>query len=710
MALSFDGINDRIDYPSVHTPVGGPFSFACRFSLSAASENEYFLLVESGVSDFGLTIWLRDDAGQQGLAVTCSGANASVLRYSAPQALVIDIWYDLIVTWDGNSSASNIHIYLNGTELNYVTSTDGAAPLRAQDGNWIIAGRAIDNLRNFSGRLADVGAWNVILSEAQRAMFNAGQPPARIQGASLVFDARFVGGNTIDAVTLNSGLKYGNPQTFGHPTNIVAINSLAGTFRQTVVSSNDSPLPSTVNVAAGAILPSNGQSVFSTVLQVASSITVEDNFEGGNTDIGRVQIANTSSVSPLITLYARPNRNIEGNSPSQIYYSLACRLTGVSGKAPTFRFNLTDENPNSIYGAGGWPADWRAWFSYDQLSWQRLSNSSVVGNFQEVSGDSVFTEDTVYIATRLPYNPSRVNSHTDAIMTNSVVSEPASSLGKNFIYGQSATTTRDGDGVVVPALNLISYRISNDASGPIDGTLKRKAVLISGQHASEDQGNWQLEAFVNFLLNDSVIANELLRDWEFFVYPMVNPSGRWGNAYRGTLQEGQRGVDPNRDWPGGSASGRLQVVSATRLAIEQDTGNRITAFIDFHGRLRETDSIFRFPNSINDSFVQSVNARHPVNSVVSSAAEGIAETYYRTALGVPLSVTSEGSAVVTSVSEYALLGEAIAKALNDCFREGLFHSHSLSVSGAFQVPNQLANVGNVENQLAQISIAELWLS
>lgn len=708
MALNFDGVDDRIDYPSIHTPIGGPFSFVCRFNLSLASENEYFLLVESGVADFGLTIWLRDDAGQQGLAVTCSGENASVLRYSVPQVFLIDVWYDLIVTWDGGISASEIHIYLNGVELSYATSTNGIAPLRAQDGNWIIAGRATDNLRNLSGRLADVGAWNVVLSGPQRDMFIAGQPPSNIQAANLVFDARFVGGNTGDAVTSNVGLKIGNPETFGHPTNVLTTNSLMPIFGQAFISNNDSPLPSTVNADVGGTLPNNGQLALSTVSPAASAIDVTDTFEGGNTDTGRVEITNTSSASPRITLYARPNRNVEGGTPSQIYYSLACRLTGVLGKTPIIRLNLTEASPNSIYGAAGWPLEWRAWFSYDQLSWQRLSFSSVVGNFQEVSNASAFTEDTVYIASRVPYNPSRVSFHTDTIKANSLVSEPVSSIGNNYVYGQSATTTRDGDGLVVPALDLISYRISNDASGPVDGTLKRKAVLISGQHASEDQGNWQLQAFVDFLLNDNAIANDLLRDWEFFVYPMVNPSGRWGNAYRGTLQEGKRGEDPNRDWPGGSTSGRLQVVSATRLAIGQDTGNAITAFIDFHGRLRDTDSIFRFPNFRNDSFIQSVNARHPVNSVSSTTAGGVAETYFRTALGVPLSVTSEGGAVVTSVSDYALLGEALAESLNDSFLEGLFPAHGASVLGALRPPRQLSNVENIENRVAQFNITELW--
>lgn len=709
MALDFDGVGDRIDFPPIYTPLGNQFSFACRFNLSSLSGHEYFLLIESGATDFGLTVWLREDSGQRGIAVTCSGQNGSVLRYSTPQGFSTNRWYGLLVTWDGSEFASGIRIYLDDTELPYAGSQDGVAPLRAQDGDWIIAGRVADDFRNLSGRLADIGAWNSVLSSVERNSYFSGLVPRKIATNSLVFDVRLVDGNTTDSVTLQSGSIIGTPANYNQPTYIVDATALVSISNQRLTVSTSGAQLTERNLNA-----SQSLSLFSQYLSATSahgggsSVKVDDYYEGGNVDVSRVIISEENSLNPIITLFARPNVNVEGATPENIYYSLACNITGVIGRTPKFKLNLTDSSPRSLYGSAGWPSQWRPWFSYDGVNWLRMSNSSVVGNFQEVSHSTPFSQDLVYFATRPPYNPSHVRSHIDGIRTSSFVSEPSSSSGNNFVYGQSAATTRDGDNLPVPALDLISYRVSDDTRQPLDGSLKRIAVLMAGQHASEDQGNWQLQAFVDYLLEGSAVSESLLRNWEFFVYPMINPSGRWGNAYRGSLQVNEKNQDPNRDWPGGETAGRLDVVTSTRTAIEHDTGNAISAFIDFHGRFRDTDSIFRFPNIINDNFISSVNSRYAVNSVVSTASGGVAETYFRTSFNVSLSVTSEGSGFVTAISDYSFLGRALAEALDEIFHFGFFEARIASTIGRLRAPTQ-SLYSKSKSQNRQYFVTALWL-
>lgn len=709
MALDFDGLSDRIDFPSIFIPVGQAFSFACRFNLSALSGNEYFLLIESGASDFGFTVWLRDDAGQQGLAVTCSGANGSVLRYTIPQVFSINRWYGLVVTWNGSVSASGVHIYLDGIEHQYAGSTDGVAPLRSQDGNWIVAGRANDNLRNLSGRLADLGAWDKILSVGARESYFSGVRVSDVETANLVFDTGFIAGSVLDSVTLQSGTVVGSPIVYDHPIKLLDGQNVNPPINQSLGSIANSSHLNAGNTSISSLMFPLAQSLSaSNVPNATTQIEVFDYYEGGNADTSRVVITDAETIAPTITLFARPNVNTEGAQPGTIYYSLACRLTGVLGKMPKLMLNLVDASPRSIYGNAGWPAGWRPWFSYDNDVWQRMDNSSVVGNFQEVSHSTVFTQDTVFFSSRPPYNPSRVRSHTDSIRMSPFVSEPNSSFGKDFVYAQTAATSRDGDGLAVPSLDLISYRVSDDASAPVDGSRKRVAVLMSGQHASEDQGNWQLQSFVDYLLGGTVAAGNLLRNWEFFVYPLVNPSGRWGNAYRGTLQANERDEDPNRDWPGGTTAGRLHVISATRLAIEKDTTNAINAFIDFHGRFRETDSVFRFPNYTNDSFIAYVNARYPVVSVESTLAGGVAETYYRSEFNVALSVTSEGSGFVASTDSYSLLGEALANGLNDSFEAGLFPMRTAEASAVLSRLSQATALQNSISDQSHAVVSSWW--
>ncbi|WP_282609441.1 LamG-like jellyroll fold domain-containing protein [Pelagibius sp. Alg239-R121] len=709
MALQFDGSSARVDYPSIYIPVGNPFSFACRFKLTSATGNQYLLLIESGENDFGFTAWLREDSGQQSLAVTCSSTISSTLKYAIPQSFPTNTWYDLVVTWDGAASATGVHIYLNGQELSYATSTDGTPPLRAQNGNWLVGGRATDNLRNLNGCLADLGAWSSIISANERANYSAGRPPATVRSADLVFDVRFIEGNTTENVTSAVGALNGTPIAHPHPTFVSNISQITPIAIQTLASDNNSPISNAIGAQISSphspIIASLSAEITTTP---SSTVTLTDQYEGGNTDVTRTIIEAPDSLSPTVTVYARPNVNVEGALPNPIYYSLAFKISGILGKMPKFRLNLSHSVPYSLYGSEGWPVAWRPWFSYDEITWHRMDNSSVTGGFQEVSNSTSFSQNTVYFATRPPYNPSRVRAHIDSIKFNPFVSEPPSSTGNDFVYGLSSATTRDGDGLPVPALELISYRISDDATSAADGSPKRKAVFIAGQHASKDQGNWQLQSFVDFLIDGGATANALLKNWEFFIYPMVNPSGRWGNAYRGTLQQSERDQDPNRDWPGGNSSGRLDVVEATRTAIEVDTGNSISAFIDFHGRFRDPDSIFRFPNVTNDAFISHVNSVYPVVSVVSTTAGGVSETFYRDVYNVPLSITSEGAGFVTSISDYAMLGEALAKGLHDSFEAGLFQIKLLQGTNTLPSTIQAAHNQNVQVQDRGRFVSEFW--
>ena len=441
-----------------------------------------------------------------------------------------------------------------------------------------------------------------------------------------------------------------------------------------LASETDSALPlgGVINVELGIASEAN------TALALGVAVPF-DQYEGGNMDATRAVVVDSHIGTPTITLYARPGVNTEGATPTDIFYNMSWRCTGMNGKTPTFRLNIDDSSPIVVYGSAGWPSGWKLWFTYDAphtltTTYQQAANTSVVGNFQECSHSSAFTQDEVYFFTRLPYTPSLVQAHTDSIKADSLVTETASAVafgGTEYAYGQSAATTRDDDAFAVPAINLLSYRISNDGANPLDGKRKRRCVLVSGQHASEPQGNWQLQGFVDYLLAGSATAIALVRDWEFFVYPMVNTSGRWGSAYRGTLQSGERDEDPNRDWPGGSTPGLLDVVTATKNAITTDTGDVFEAFLDTHGRLSLGNSIFHTANTINTAYVANVNAVETVLSVDITTA-GTADNYYRSTVGIPLCATPEGAGFVSGGSDLTVLGEALAQGLNTSFVNGDF--------------------------------------
>lgn len=703
MALEFDGVSSRVVYPNIAATNGSNITFSCRFYLSEIPTelDQYYLgLFETGAgAELGLILWLRSSSlVEEGhsIAVTFLSSGTSKFVHTNKITWITNRWYALVITISATLNASETRIYIDGFEQDYFLQQDATGILRFLDGDFIIAGRASDNERNFNGRLADVGVWDTILSVPERAKYFSGLPPAETRSANLQFDVRYVNGDTTDAITSNSGTVIGIPVASSHPTDVVRGGQAMLLPVQASSVANNSPMSTNRSAFVVTTAPLLAQiAIANNVPPLAADIEIFDQYEGGNADMARTIVTSQETATPSITLYARPGVRTESDSGSEsIFYTMAFCVTGIGNKTPIFRFNIDDSAPYSVYGSVGWPSDWRCWYSYDNESWQRMANSSVVGNFQEVSHSSAFTGDTVYLATRPPYTHSMMKAHTEAIKLNPLVSEPHSSAGNGYVFGQSVATTRDGDGWPVPALDLVSYRISNDMERPFDGTAKRRAVLIARQHASEDQGSWQLQAFVDFLLSGGEPANSLLRDWEFFVYPMVNVSGVWGNAHRGTLQEGRRDEDPNRDWPGGDTSGTLQVVTETRLAIAQDTGNVINAFMDFHGLLSDDDTLFRISSPVADNFAVNVNSHFPIKVNDSSSSSGLSESYYRS-LGVRLAVTPEGDGIVQSVSDYRQFSEALAQGLNDSFVLGDFPATSVSCASLGTLPASSLNIENV---------------
>ncbi|TQV80321.1 hypothetical protein [Denitrobaculum tricleocarpae] len=423
-----------------------------------------------------------------------------------------------------------------------------------------------------------------------------------------------------------------------------------------------------------------------------AATTLADDFETGNCDSARAVITNPNSLTPNIRVFARPNRNVEGASPDPTFYTMLWRLDNVNGKTPTFEINLTNASPNIIPAfQSGFPSTWRLWYTYDapwdlNPTWQQMNNNGgVSGGFQLASHNAAFNQNSVYVSTRPEYPHTRARAWLDSVKSSPLVTEPPSAVafvGNDFTYGQSAATTRDGDALAVPALDLLCLRVTSLNANP-DGTSKRRVALLGRLHASEPQGSFMLQGSLDYLLAGSPTALQLLDRFIFNVYLMVNTSGVWGGAMRGTLQNGQRDQDTNRDWPGGTTPGLLQVITATRNAITLDTANALSAVLDYHGRLTVDTSLFYVNRNANLSFYNNLNARRTTVSVPQSATpRGLTDKYYQEEFGVPISVTPEGDGVlefgVETLANFALDGQALMEALNDSYSAGDMPALSLA--------------------------------
>ncbi len=104
----------------------------------------------------------------------------NLIRQSNANAFILNKWQHVCVTWDGSTTAANIHFYVNGVETTYGTTQDGYL-LSDNSTQSIYIGNNSDTSRTFDGQISQLKIWNVQLSdneiknEASQKMFTTNQ-------------------------------------------------------------------------------------------------------------------------------------------------------------------------------------------------------------------------------------------------------------------------------------------------------------------------------------------------------------------------------------------------------------------------------------------------------------------------------------------------------------------------------------------------------
>ena len=93
----------------------------------------------------------------------------------------------------------------------------------------------------------------------------------------------------------------------------------------------------------------------------------------------------------------------------------------------------------------------------------------------------------------------------------------------------------------------------------------RKAIIIlARQHPGETQGSYVCEGVIDRLLARTKEGEFLLKNYVFYVLPMVNPDGVAFGHYRTNLA----GKDLNRKWNAGEKDPSCPEVSAVKGYIQ----------------------------------------------------------------------------------------------------------------------------------------------
>jgi hypothetical protein len=273
------------------------------------------------------------------------------------------------------------------------------------------------------------------------------------------------------------------------------------------------------------------------------------------------------------------------------------QATGVQGAKPTF--TITQNFAGDSTPGPHELRDQEFVYSYDNEHWSFFDNNALLATNTDkfrFSNSTPFTQNQVWIAYAIPYSYAKSVAHTQTVLA-SPWAAPTVSANASGVIGQTRAGT-DDIGRSIPALNLYAYRIT-DPSTDSPSVPKRKVGLSTGLHAGETLGTYTLEGLIDWLISDDPRAAKLRKTTEFFVYPVLNPSGRYAGLNRTTVSNINR--DPNGLWNENLWSANsYQDIRVTGQAMINDVsstpGGGLDAFIDFHSTVPDYANPTGLPN------------------------------------------------------------------------------------------------------------------
>ena len=113
---------------------------------------------------------LNDATPAKTIAFAYDYATTDVERVGVANAISTTTWTHILATWDGSSTATNIHLYVNGGEITYYRTDNGVGAKNSDASESLFIGNRNDLNRDFDGTISEVAVWNMVLSADQIAL------------------------------------------------------------------------------------------------------------------------------------------------------------------------------------------------------------------------------------------------------------------------------------------------------------------------------------------------------------------------------------------------------------------------------------------------------------------------------------------------------------------------------------------------------------
>lgn len=161
----------------------------------------------------------------------------------------------------------------------------------------------------------------------------------------------------------------------------------------------------------------------------------------------------------------------------------------------------------------GWPYFYIPVYSYNQKEWFRFDQNEVI---QKTNGDIIvqkqFTHKSVRIAMFYPYTFTDLENYIQKIQGNQYLN------------------------IVIPGYSqenkpIYLFKITDSEVPVFD---KKRVFIHARTHPAETPGSFVIEGMIDYLLSGSTEASILLKEFEFYIFPMQNVDGVIAGNYRST--------------------------------------------------------------------------------------------------------------------------------------------------------------------------------